>query len=29
MSTVTRTVRAEWGDAAELVVFGHIGDGKL
>ena len=29
VTEVTRTVRSTWGDAAKLVVFGHIGDGNL
>jgi FAD/FMN-containing dehydrogenase len=29
VDAVTSAVRAEWGAAAQLVVFGHIGDGNL
>jgi FAD/FMN-containing dehydrogenase len=29
VAAVTAAVRSEWGDAAQLVVFGHIGDGNL
>ncbi len=29
VAAVTAAVRAEWGEAAQLVVFGHIGDGNL
>ena len=29
VTAVTAAIRAEWGAAAQLVVFGHIGDGNL
>jgi FAD/FMN-containing dehydrogenase len=29
LTQVSEAVRGEWGEAAELVVFGHIGDGNL
>jgi FAD/FMN-containing dehydrogenase len=29
VAAVTAAVRSEWGEAAQLVVFGHIGDGNL
>jgi FAD/FMN-containing dehydrogenase len=29
VAQVSEAVRGEWGDAASLVVFGHIGDGNL
>lgn len=29
VAEVTAAIRAEWGEAAQLVVFGHIGDGNL
>ena len=29
LTQVSEAVRGEWGDAARLVVFGHIGDGNL
>jgi FAD/FMN-containing dehydrogenase len=29
VAAVTAAIRGEWGEAASLVVFGHIGDGNL
>mgnify|MGYP001160700844 CR=1 FL=1 len=29
VAEVTAAIRSEWGEAAQLVVFGHIGDGNL